>query len=98
MPRTFYTERDIQDLARQGVTELEVNDSVHLTELALEMMDKVGMRRKVTDTPAVSHTKLTDQERAQVIEKVKSGVLARLGPGVDATVVDTIVRRVVDKL
>ena len=41
---------------------------------------------------------LTDAERAQVIDKVKSGVIARLGPGVDTAVVDKIIRRVVGQL
>lgn len=119
MPRIFYTERDIEDLAARGVTEIEVNDNVYLTDLAREKMDKLGIKRKVTSpppqlssvlaspdvatlhaTPAASATggALSPDEKQQVIEKVKSGVLARLGPGVDAAIVDQIVRRVVNRL
>ena len=45
-----------------------------------------------------SSVSLSDAERQQVIDQVKSGVIARLGPGVDAAVVDQIVRKVVGKL
>lgn len=118
MARTFYTERDIEDLAARGVTELEVNDNVYVTDLALEKMDALGIKRKImtrassqsstanspsnppqTTAPRPSpQTPLSPSERQEVIEKVKSGVIARLGPGVDGTVVDAIVRRVVSQL
>lgn len=110
MARTFYTERDIQDLAGRGVTEIEINDSVYITDVAREMMDKLGIKRKVVhgagalpdaanlDRPASKSPTLSDGERQEVIDKVKSGVIARLGPGVDTAVVDQIVRRVVDGL
>lgn len=127
MARTFYTERDIEDLAKRGVTELEVNDSVSITDAARERMDKLGIKRRVTGSNGASSTvlaspdvanlhkpappaapstaavsgvapALTPAERDQVIDKVKSGVIARLGPGVDAAVVDQIVRRVVSAL
>ncbi|MBI4670980.1 MAG: hypothetical protein HY741_04855 [Chloroflexi bacterium] len=117
MSRTFYTERDIEDMAKRGVTELEVNDSVYITDLARETMDKLGIKRKVSGgSPAsssvlaspdvanlhqpapASSASLSPDEKQQVIDKVKSGVIARLGPGVDANVVDQIVRRVVGAL
>ena len=44
MPKTFYTERDIADLATAGVTTLEVNDDVVLTELARDEALKRGVR------------------------------------------------------
>ncbi len=43
MPKTFYTERDIEDLFRQGVTALEVDDDVVLTDLARERARRLGM-------------------------------------------------------
>ena len=121
MARTFYTERDIEDLAKRGVTEIPVDDSVYITDSAREMMDKLGIKRRVNNgsaasaalkspdaakptnkptasAPSSSSQPLTDAERQQVIDQVKSGVLARLGPGVDAAVVDQIVRKVVGKL
>lgn len=122
MPRTFYTERDIEEMAKRGIAELEINDSVYLTDLARETMDKLGIKRKATGgSPAsgsvlaspdvanlhkpassasatISPGGLTADERQQVIDKVKSGVIARLGPGVDSAVVETIVKRVVGQL
>ena len=43
MPKTFYTERDIVDLVKQGVTSLIVDDDVVLTDLAYEKARKLGM-------------------------------------------------------
>ena len=43
MPKTFYTERDIEDLAQQGMKSLVVNDSVVLPELAHEKAERLGM-------------------------------------------------------
>ena len=43
MPKTFYTERDIVDLMRQGVRSLIVDDDVVLTDSAYEQARKVGL-------------------------------------------------------
>ncbi len=127
MARIFYTERDIEDLAKRGVTEIELNDSVYITDLARETMDKLGIKRKVSGGQAASSSVLTSPdvanlhaqaavaasaphnasasnaalssaEKQEVMDKVKSGVIARLGPGVDAAVVEKIVQRVVSAL
>lgn len=110
MARTFYTERDIEDMAKRGVTEIQVDDSVYITDVAREKMDRLGIKRKGTNGGAPSpsglkssdtgmgQTPLTAQEKQQVVEQVKSGVIARLGAGVDTAVVEQIVKRVVDKL
>ena len=105
MPRIFYTEDDIEDMARRGVKEIELNENIYLTDLAAEKMEKLGMKTKVAPSGSTSPQSsfgtggsLTDHEREQVIEKVRSGVIARLGPGVDTNVVDVIVRRVVNRL
>ncbi len=112
MPRIFYTERDIQDLAQRGVREIEVNDNVSITDVAREKMEALGIKAKTVSSasaaPAptaapsslsgVSGGPLSEMEKQQVMEKVRSGVIARLGPGVDIALVDTIVRRVVSQL
>ncbi len=111
MPRIFYTEQDIEDLAKRGVKEIELNDDVYLTDLARERMEALGIRGRRTGgapsaaprpagpAPAASAPgSLSDAERQQVFEKVKSGVIARLGPGVDAALVDRVVRQVVNRL
>ena len=43
MPKTFYTERDIEDLVRQGVKSLIVDDDVALTDLANEKARRLGL-------------------------------------------------------
>ncbi len=109
MPRIFYTERDIEDLARTGVREIEVNDDVYLTDLALEKMEALGIKTRnaarggpaprPSSAPATTPgAPLTDAEKQALAEKVKKGVIARLGPGVDAALVDSVVRRVVGQL
>jgi predicted DNA-binding transcriptional regulator YafY len=106
MGRTFYTERDIEDLARRGVKEIEETDDMYITDVAREKMEALGMTAKKSAARGAATNRsggsqsssLSESEKTQVIEKVRSGVIARLGPGVDTTVVDTIVRRVVNQL
>ncbi len=120
MARIFYTERDIDDLARQGVREIEENDNVYLTDLARERMEALGIKARrgkpqaapaspspvaasasapaPAPSPSVAPAGLSAAEKQQVMDKVKAGVIARLGPGVDTAMVDTIVRRVVGQL
>ena len=43
MAKTFYTERDIEDLAARGVMTLVVNSDVVLTELAREKAERLGV-------------------------------------------------------
>jgi len=43
MPKVFYTERDIEDMARQGVTSLTVTEDTVLTELARERARRLGV-------------------------------------------------------
>ena len=43
MPKTFYTERDIEDLAQRGVISLVVDDDVVLTDLARDKAMRLGV-------------------------------------------------------
>ncbi len=43
MPKEFYTERDIEDMARKGIQSLVVTEDVVLTELAVEKADRLGV-------------------------------------------------------
>ena len=52
MPKTFYTELDIEGLHRQGVTSLVINEDVVLTEVAREKAERLGIRLvREHDTP-----------------------------------------------
>ncbi|MEN8241191.1 MAG: hypothetical protein ABFS17_04670 [Chloroflexota bacterium] len=42
MPKTFYTEKDIEDLYRSGTTSLVVDDDVVVTDLGREKAMKLG--------------------------------------------------------
>jgi hypothetical protein len=44
MPKQFYTERDIEDMAARGVFTLTVCDDVVLTELAYEKAERLGVK------------------------------------------------------
>jgi len=54
MPKTFYTERDIEDLLRQGVRSLIVDEDVVLTDSAYEKARKLGLEllREADQPPA----------------------------------------------
>ncbi|MBF8283185.1 MAG: hypothetical protein HW378_2100 [Anaerolineales bacterium] len=93
MPKTFYTERDIVDLANRGVTSLEVNDDVVLTDNARDTALKRGMRL-IRANPA--HPE--DDGNAELAHRVKAAVIARLGDQVDAKLLDSVVSKVVSGL
>jgi len=94
MAKTFYTERDIIDLVQRGVTGLEVNDDVVLTDLARDEAIKRGLRL-VKSAPAPPAGAAPVDDTDELIHRVKAAVLARLGEQVDATLLDSVVTRVV---
>lgn len=52
MAKTFYTERDIEDLKARGVNSLVVNDDIVVTDLARERANKLGVELvREHDTP-----------------------------------------------
>jgi hypothetical protein len=44
MPKQFYTERDIEDMAARGQYSLTMGDDVVLTELAYEKAERLGVK------------------------------------------------------
>ena len=44
MPKTFYTEKDIEELFKNGTKSLRVNDDVSLTDLAYEKAKRLGLQ------------------------------------------------------
>ena len=90
MPKTFYTERDIIDMAGRGVTSLEVNDNVVLTDLARDEALKRGVRlARASAKPA------EEAAQAELVHRVKAAVIARLGDQVDAKVLEAVVTKVI---
>lgn len=52
MAKQFFTERDIEDMARRGELSLTVTDDVVLTELAYERAERLGVKLiQPHDTP-----------------------------------------------
>jgi len=108
MPKIFITERDIDDMKARGVTFVDVNDSVVMTDLALERAMRHGIKIKRTELSALpkavysssvnlvaAFPRETTSSDADVIQKVKTMVLARLDGKVDAALLDAVIARVV---
>jgi hypothetical protein len=55
--KTFYTARDIEDMVASGVTELEFDDDVVLTDIARETATALGLQLK----PASRHHRQTER-------------------------------------
>ena len=114
MPKTFYTERDIEDLAKQGISALEIDDDIVLTDLARDKALRLGIQliREHDKPPAAperpyiaSQTKRQNAPSASqeatssdIHQRVRDAVLARLGDSVDQKLLDTIIGRVLQNI
>jgi hypothetical protein len=97
--KTFYTERDIEDMARRGVTVLEVNDDVVLTELAREKAGKLGLTLKPVKAAGGAGGKpAASFSRAELARLVKEAVIARVGPGLSTALIDEIINKTLDEM
>lgn len=95
MGKTFYTERDIEDMHARGVTGIEMHDDVVLTDLARERALRLGVRLERVKPNA--HP--ADAPNAVLIHRVKAAVLAQLGGRwIDPDLLDAVVRRVVTEM
>ena len=118
MPKVFYTERDIEDMVKQGVLTLEVNDNVVLTDLAYEKANRLGLKlihekpasppaapvrpyilqqtppRPPALTPAAA---VSPPAEADLHQRIRSAVLARMGSQVDPALLDVIIQRVLER-
>ncbi len=109
MPKTFITERDIDDMKARGITSVDVNDNVVMTDLAVERAMKHGIKIKRAEMSALPKAvfspsvnllaafprETTSSSDAEIIQKVKALVLARLDGQVDAALLDAVIARVV---
>ena len=110
MAKIFYTERDIDDLKARGVNSIDVNDNVVLTDLAVERAMKYGIKinRREQSSPQATYSpsvntyaayprETTPRESAadaELKQKIKSAVLARLNGQVDERLLDAVITRV----
>jgi len=98
MAKTFYTERDIEDLHRRGVMVVDVDESIVITDLGREKALALGMRlaRKGSSSraaPAALHPSPTE-----LAAKIKAAVIARLGPEVDTALLEAVITRVLAQI
>lgn len=109
MPKTFYTEKDIEDLVRRGVRTLRVDDSVVLTSEAYEQAQRFGLHLDSAGADAPPEAPVrpylnqpagqpvgAGQKPAQsdLHRRIRDAVTARLGSKVDPELLDVIITRV----
>jgi hypothetical protein len=108
--KTFYTERDIEDMHAAGVRQIEVNDDVVLTDLAREKAEKLGVVLIPTNqtvanlqpSPASAVSSLSPTKiglsRAEIAAKVKARVIARLGTDEYNDLLEAVIPQVLARL
>ena len=112
MPKIFYTERDIDDMKARGVTSIDLTDNVVITDLALERAMRYEMKinrvqassaPKASYSPSVNTYAAYQREAprenasdAELKQKIKSLVLAKLDGQVDAALLDAVITRVLN--
>jgi len=112
MPKIFYTERDIDDMKARGVTSIDLTDNVVITDLALERAMRYEMKiNRVTMSPApkavyspsvnmyAAYQREAPRDStsdAELKQKIKSMVLAKLDGQVDAALLDEVITRVLN--
>ncbi len=74
MPKTFYTDKDIEELHSKGVKSLRVTDNVALTDLAYEKARRLGIQIADVDTPPAAPVRpyLSDMRPRQTQSVVDS--------------------------
>ena len=113
MPKIFYTERDIDDMKARGVTSIDVTENVVMTDLALERAMRYEMKinrieqsaPKATSSPSVNLTASTvhttvsrNSNHAELRQRIKSAVLARLDGRVDDALLEAVITRVLEEM
>lgn len=111
MAKTFYTERDIQDMASRGEHSLIVNDDVVLTDLAYESARKLNVELvQPHDTPPgapvrpyinkadTSSTALTGLPPSARVDAIKERVKSAVKARLGSQVDDAMLDRIIDRV
>ena len=111
MPKIFYTERDIDDMKARGLTAIDLTDNIVMTDLALERAMRYEMKinraeqsaPKATYSPSVNTYAAYQREvpresasDAELKQRIKSAVLAKLDGQVDSALLDAVITRVLN--
>ena len=114
MPKKFYTERDIEDMAARGEMTLEITENVVLTELAFEKAGRLGVRLQQPHQlppaapvrPYLSQPVSTCPEcgtpaeanETDLRQRIRDAVAVKLGTQVDPVLLETIITRVLNNI
>jgi len=114
MPKKFYTERDIEDMATRGEMTLEVTENVVLTELAFEKAGRLGIKlqqahqlppaapvRPYLSQPVSSCPECSppaEVNESDLRQRIRDAVAAKLGTQVDPVLLETIITRVLNNV
>lgn len=99
MAKTFYTERDIEDLYQRGIRVIDVDDNVVLTDLGRDKALSLGVRLArggASTSASPQNGKALSPD--EIVAKVKAAVIARLGNSVDQTLLEAVIRRVIAQI
>ena len=118
MPKQFFTERDIEDMAARGQHSLTISEDMVLTELAFEMAERLGVKLvqphqtppaapvrpylseehkpapKAPNTPSP----VTPSGSADLRQRIRTAVRAKLGDQVDDALLEAIITRVLNNV
>ncbi|MBV6452214.1 MAG: hypothetical protein MHPDNHAH_02969 [Anaerolineales bacterium] len=111
MPKIFYTEQDVDEMNARGVKSIDVTDNVVITDLALERAMRYEMKIKRADGSSAPKATMSGSVNlvaaypraesagdAELKQRIKSAVLAKLDGQVDAAMLDVVISRVVSSL
>jgi len=113
MAKIFYTERDIDEMNKRGISSVDITDNVVITDLALERAMKYEMKinragqtppPKATFSPSVNlaastiYTAVPRSSDGDLKERIRAAVIAKLDGQVDAALLDQIISRVVSSM
>lgn len=113
MPKTFYTDRDIDDMIRDGKTSLVVNDDIVVTDIARERAYKCNfkflkendiapstpVRPYLVENPVTKkNTTISAKPEISVEQQLFDAVKARVGDSVDPALLQSIIKRVLKSI
>jgi hypothetical protein len=99
--KIFYTERDIEDMFRSGLTRLEVHDDIVLTDLAREKAVALGIALVApgqASTPLSPSPASPPANPSDLVGRIRANVIARLGTNDYNDLIDQIIPQVLARL
>ena len=100
--KTFYTQRDIEDLVAQGATSLTLTDDMVLTDMARDRAAELGLPLLdgvATGLPPTNPAPTLSPPDADLLSaRIKATVLARMGAGVPEALLDAIIPKILAEI